>query len=602
MKIQLFDTTLRDGSQAEGVSLSCDDKLHIAGRLDELGVDYIEGGWPGSNPKDMEFFERAKHELKLGQAQIAAFGSTCRRHTDPADDPQIQLLLAADTPVIALFGKSWDLHVRDVLQTTGDENLRMIRESVAYLCRHGKEVIYDAEHFFDGYKENPDYALATLREAVAGGASCIVLCDTNGGSLAWEIGGIVQQVRRELLGEEAPLAEDGRDLVRNGLQGNGRRGNGLQGNGLRGTERITLGIHAHNDSDTAVANTLEAVRNGCTHVQGTINGYGERCGNANLVSIISNMQLKMGFDLVADDKLSHLTDLSHYVNELANLRPNTHQPFVGQSAFAHKGGTHVNAVLKNVDSYQHIYPELVGNQTRVLVSELSGKDNITIKADEFGVEGLSREKERAVLQQIKELENSGFAFESAEASVDLMLRRSKEGYRPFISLIDYTAAVANRAGRGLSSEATVKVEVEGCMYHEVAEGNGPVNALMLALRKAIHHHFPQLDLMHLQDYKVRILNSDQGTGASVRVLITSSDGARSWTTVGASTNIIEASWTAIYDAVEYFLLTYDRQDHVDPVGGPARLDDEMTQVADPVQRATPASAAENWPAALSNAQ
>ena len=382
MKIQIFDTTLRDGAQAEGVSFSCDDKLRIAARLDEFGVDYIEGGWPGSNPKDMEFFDRAGRGLRLKRARLTAFGSTCKRDTEPEDDPQIQLLLEANTPVISLFGKSWDLHVRDVLQTTPEENLRMIHASVAYLASHGKEVIYDAEHFFDGYKDNADYDLATLREAIAGGASCIVLCDTNGGNLVWEIGEIVRTVRRELFGGEA----------RPGENGNG----GAEDARLRGGG-VTLGIHTHNDSDTAVASSLEAIRNGCTHVQGTINGYGERCGNANLVSIIANMQLKMGYELVSAQKLASLTDLSHYVNELANLRPSTHQPFVGQSAFAHKGGTHVNAVLKNVDSYQHIKPELIGNQTRVLVSELSGKDNITIKADEFGVEGLSREKERAVL-------------------------------------------------------------------------------------------------------------------------------------------------------------------------------------------------------------
>ena len=542
MKIQLFDTTLRDGAQAEGVSLSCDDKLRIAARLDEFGVDYIEGGWPGSNPKDMEFFERAESELTLNHARLTAFGSTCKRDTDPAADPQIQLLLQANTPVVSLFGKSWDLHVRDVLQTTPEENLRMIRESVDYLTRRGREVVYDAEHFFDGYKKNAEYAVETLRQAIAGGASCIVLCDTNGGSLVWEVGEIVRTVRRELSADLASPFEPG----------NGARTGAQPGGG-----KVTLGIHAHNDGDTGVANSLEAVRNGCTHVQGTINGYGERCGNANLVSIIANMQLKMGYELVSRERLAHLTDLSHYVNELANLRPNTHQPFVGRSAFAHKGGTHVNAVLKNVDSYQHVEPESLGNQTRVLVSELSGKDNIAIKAGEFGVEGLSREKERAVLQQIKELENVGFEFESAEASVDLMLRRSQEGYQPSFSLIDYTVSVANRAGRGLSSEATIKAEVGGQIYHEVAEGNGPVNALMLALRKAIQGHFPHLDRMHLLDYKVRIINSDQGTGASVRVLITSSDGVHNWTTVGASTNIIEASWTAISDAVEYFLVVYD---------------------------------------------
>ena len=540
MTIELFDTTLRDGAQAEGVSFSCDDKLHIAARLDAFGVDYIEGGWPGSNPKDMEFFERAARELDLRRARLTAFGSTCRRDTEPEADQQIQLLLQANTPAISLFGKSWDLHVRDVLQTSQEENLRMIRASIACLTARGKEVIYDAEHFFDGFKDNPSYALATLREAIAGGASCIVLCDTNGGSLTWEISGIVAAVHGSLFAGDVQLSKSG---------SNGKAGR------PSGIGSVTLGIHAHNDSDSAVANSLAAVRSGCTHVQGTINGYGERCGNANLVSIIANLQLKMGYDLISSEKMASLTDLSHYVNELANLRPNTHQPFVGQSAFAHKGGTHVNAVLKNVDSYQHIGPEAIGNQSRVLVSELSGKDNITIKADEFGVEGLSREKERAVLQQIKELENNGFAFESAEASVDLMLRRSQPQYQPCFTLIDYTVGVANMAGRVLSSQATVKVGVGADVYHEVAEGNGPVNALMLALRKAIQHRFPQLDRFHLLDYKVRILDGSQGTGASIRVLITSTDGVRSWTTVGASTNIIDASWTAMSDAVEYFLVT-----------------------------------------------
>ncbi len=540
MTIELFDTTLRDGAQAEGVSFSCDDKLHIAARLDAFGVDYIEGGWPGSNPKDMEFFERAARELGLRRARLTAFGSTCRRDTEPEADQQIQLLLQANTPVISLFGKSWDLHVRDVLQTSQEENLRMIRASIACLTARGKEVIYDAEHFFDGFKDNPSYALATLREAIAGGASCIVLCDTNGGSLTWEVSEIVAAVHGSLFAGDVQLSKSG---------SNGKAGR------PSGVGSVTLGIHAHNDSDSAVANSLAAVRSGCTHVQGTINGYGERCGNANLVSIIANLQLKMGYDLISSENMASLTDLSHYVNELANLRPNTHQPFVGQSAFAHKGGTHVNAVLKNVDSYQHIEPAAIGNQSRVLVSELSGKDNITIKADEFGVEGLSREKERAVLQQIKELENNGFAFESAEASVDLMLRRSQPKYQPCFTLIDYTVGVANMAGRVLSSQATVKVGVGTDVYHEVAEGNGPVNALMLALRKAIQHRFPQLDRFHLLDYKVRILDGSQGTGASIRVLITSTDGVRSWTTVGASTNIIDASWTAMSDAVEYFLVT-----------------------------------------------
>jgi 2-isopropylmalate synthase len=528
-RVALYDTTLRDGTQGEGVSLSCDDKLRIARRLDEFGMDYIEGGWPGSNPKDMEFFERAQSELHLKHARIAAFGSTCKAGVEPGDDPQVQLLIQANTPVVTIFGKTWELHVTEVLRTSMEENLRMIRATVHYLKQHGKEVVYDAEHFFDGFKANPEYALATLQAAILGGASSIVLCDTNGGCLPWEIEEAVATVRRDVLGREEetpPFAAD-----------------------------VTLGIHAHNDSETGVANTLAAVRQGCNHVQGTINGYGERCGNANLVSVIPDLQLKMGFDMVAPEKLEQLTEISRYVSELANLSPDTHQPFVGSSAFAHKGGTHVNAVVKQIMSYQHIDPQVVGNETRVLVSELSGKDNIAVKRKEFGLTDLSREEERHVLQQIKELENAGFAFESAEASVELLLRRMRKGYQQPFTLIDYTANVEHRSGRGLFSEATVKVQVGNEVFHEVAEGNGPVNAMNLALRKAIQQFYPRLGEVHLTDYKVRILDSKSGTGAMVRVLIDSTDGERSWTTVGASTNIIEASWIALADGVEYFILT-----------------------------------------------
>jgi len=530
-KVILYDTTLRDGTQGEGVSLSCDDKLRIARRLDEFGMDYIEGGWPGSNPKDMEFFERVQQELPLKHAKIAAFGSTCRAEIEPANDPQIDLLIQANTPVVTIFGKSWDLHVTEVLRTTLAENLRMIRESVRYLKSHQKEVVYDAEHFFDGYRANPEYALATLQAAIVGGADSIVLCDTNGGSLPWEVGEAVDTVRSEVLGIEA-----GKTATHQ-------------------ASRVRLGIHAHNDSETGVANTLQAVRHGAAHIQGTINGYGERCGNANLVSIIPDLQLKMGYELVSPNKLTQLADLSHYVSELANLNPDSHQPFVGSSAFAHKGGTHVNAVVKYVMSYQHIDPTLVGNETRVLVSELSGKDNIAVKRREFGLDGLTREQERAVLQQIKEMENVGFAFESAEASVDLLLRRQLNHYVAPYQMIDYTTNVEYRSGRGTFSEATVKVKVGDEIFHEVAEGNGPVNALNLALRKAIQQFYPRLGHVHLKDYKVRILNSESGTGAVVRVLIDSTDGERTWTVVGASTNIIEASWIALSDSMEYFLLT-----------------------------------------------
>ena len=538
-KVILYDTTLRDGTQGEGIALSADDKLRIARRLDEFGMHYIEGGWPGSNPKDIEFFERAQRELDLKQARLAAFGSTCKAGVDPADDEQVQLLIRANTPAVTIFGKTWDLHVTEVLRTTLDENLRMIRETVRYLKSHGKEVVYDAEHFFDGYRANPEYALSTLKAAIIGGADSIVLCDTNGGSLPWQIGEAVDAVRSEVLGQETPRSPRPESLA-----------------------RITLGIHAHNDSETGVANTLEAVRHGCTQVQGTVNGYGERCGNANLMSIIPDLQLKMGYNCVPPENLRELVDLSRYVSELANLNPDTHQPFVGQSAFAHKGGTHVNAVVKYVMSYQHIDPALIGNETRVLVSELSGKDNIATKRKEFGLDGLTREEERRILQKIKELENAGFAFESAEASVDLMLRRARAGYQPPFELIDYTAAVEHRAGRGMFSEATVKVRVGDRVFHEVAEGNGPVNALNRALRKAIMPFYPRLRSVHLTDYKVRILDSASGTAAMTRVLIDFSDGDRQWTTVGASTNIIEASWIALSDSVEYFILTDGERNQV----------------------------------------
>lgn len=536
MKIEIYDTTLRDGTQGEGVSLSCEDKLRIAQRLDAFGVEYIEGGWPGSNPKDMEFFRRVREEVDLKNAKVAAFGSTCRADMEPADDPQIQLLVEAETPVVTIFGKSWDLHVTEVLRTSMEENLRMIRESVAFLKSQGKEVIYDAEHFFDGYKANPEYALATLQAAVIGGADSLVLCDTNGGGLPWEVAETLMEVRREVLGT-AP---------REGELPNGQ---------LPRAAQVRLGIHAHNDSETGVANTLDAVRHGATHVQGTINGYGERCGNADLVSVIPDLQLKMGYEVVAEEKLPQLAELSRFVSELANLRHNSHQPFVGSSAFAHKGGTHVNAVVKHTMSYQHIDPALVGNETRVLVSELSGKDNIAVKSEEYGVEGLSREEERKVLLQIKELENKGFAFESAEASVALLLRRVRSDYTAPFEMIDFTTSVEHRQGRGLFSESTVKVRIDGDIYHTVAEGNGPVNAINLALRKAIQQFYPQIDKVHLTDYKVRILNSEKGTGAMVRVLIDFTDGERTWSTVGASENIMQASWTALADSVEYFLLT-----------------------------------------------
>ncbi|HEY63624.1 MAG TPA: citramalate synthase [Caldilineae bacterium] len=520
-KVWIYDTTLRDGTQGEGVNFSLADKLRIARRLDAFGVDYIEGGWPGSNPKDAEFFKEAR-SLQLKHARIAAFGSTRRADKTVENDPQVQMLLDAQTPVITIFGKTWDLHVRDVLRTTLEENLRMIEETVRYLKAHGREVIYDAEHYFDGWKANPEYALETLRAAEAAGADWIVLCDTNGGCLPWEI-------------------EDGIKAAQQAVS-------------------TPLGIHAHNDSGVATANSLVAVRAGCTHVQGTINGYGERCGNADLTTLIPNLQLKMGYECVSAQQLAGLRDLSLFVSELANLSPDPHQPFVGQSAFAHKGGAHVNAMVKNERTYQHIDPALVGNRKRVLVSELSGKDNIAVKRSEFGLDGLDREAERRVLQHIKELESRGFAFESAEGSVELLLRRARPDYRPPFELIDYTATVEHRQGRGLISEATVKVRIGDQIFHTAAEGNGPVNALDKALRKALEPFYPQLKSVQLTDYKVRILDSQSATAAQVRVLIDSTDGRRSWGTVGASTNIIEASWQALADSVEYALLNHEEKE------------------------------------------
>jgi 2-isopropylmalate synthase len=520
-QVFLYDTTLRDGTQREGISLSLDDKLKIARKLDDFGIHYIEGGWPGSNPKDVEFFRRAP-SLRLKQAKVAAFGSTRRKNTRPEADPNVQALLDAATPVVTIVGKSWDLHVRDVLETTPTENLAMIADSVAYCKARDKEVIYDAEHFFDGYKASPEYAVATLKAAALHGADCIVLCDTNGGALTWEVEEIVTAVAQQL-------------------------GSSAQGS------LISLGIHTHDDSGCAVANSLAAVRAGAVHVQGTINGYGERVANANLCSVIADLQLKMGVQCVLPQKLKGLTELSRYVAEVANLVHDDHLPFVGASAFAHKGGIHVAAMLKNTASYQHIDPLLVGNQQRSVVSELSGKGNILDKARQFGlnVESLDTQE---VLEQIKQLEARGFTFEGAEASVELMLRRTHPAYVPPFELIDFMVMVQRRRGRGLTAEATVKVRVGPKLMHTVAEGNGPVNALDTALRKALIDVYPQLSSVKLVDYKVRILDSDNATAAIVRVLIDTKWGTRRWSTVGANTNIIEASWRALADSMEYALL------------------------------------------------
>ena len=512
--VKLYDTTLRDGAQSEGISFSVEDKLKIAARLDEFGIHYIEGGWPGSNPKDAEFFKRVQ-KLNFKQAKVVAFGSTRKKNTRPQEDANIQALLDAETPVIALVGKSWDLHVKEVLETSLDENLAMIGESVGYLKSQGKEVVYDAEHFFDGYKANPDYAIETLRAAAENGADVLVLCDTNGGTLPWEITSFMETVA--------------------------------------GVVGVPLGIHTHNDGGCGVANTLTAVRSGAEHIQGTINGYGERVGNADLSVIIAALQLKLGIECVPPEKLAHLTELSHYVSEVANLPHDKHQPYVGASAFAHKGGIHVSAMLKNEDSYQHINPDLVGNHRRSVVSELSGRGNVLEKSHQLGLD-VNTDQARKALAQIKELESQGFTFESAEASINVLLQRLQPDYEAPFELIDFMVVVEHRQGRGILAEATVKVRVGDRVVHTAAEGNGPVSALDGALRKALEDAYPKLAHVSLSDYKVRILDSASGTSANVRVLIDTKNTTSNWSTVGASTNIIEASWRALADSMEYALL------------------------------------------------
>lgn len=514
-KIYLYDTTLRDGTQREGISLSLDDKLKIAARLDTFGMDYIEGGWPGSNPKDVEFFRRAP-SLGLSHAKLAAFGSTRRKNIRPADDANIQALLSAETPVVTVVGKSWELHVINVLETTAEENLAMIEESVAYCKSQGKEVIYDAEHFCDGYKANAEYALATVEAAARGGADCVVICDTNGGSLPWEVEEIVTRVVQRL-------------------------------------GSTPVGIHTHDDGGCGVANSLAAIRAGAVQVQGTVNGYGERVANANLCTIIPDLQLKMGYDCVSPERLLGLTELSRYIAELANLTHDDHLPYVGASAFAHKGGIHVAAMLKHPASYQHIDPETIGNRQRSVVSELSGRGNLIDKIKQFNLNPESLDVPK-VLDQIKQLEAQGFTFEGAEASVELMLRRTHPAYVPPFEMMDYSVMVQRRRGRGPIVEATVKVRVGPKIMHTVAEGNGPVNALDAALRQALSGVFPQISGVRLADYKVRILDGENNTAATTRVLIETRQGMHRWSTVGASPNIIDASWRALSDSMEYALI------------------------------------------------
>jgi 2-isopropylmalate synthase len=514
----LYDTTLRDGAQAEDISFSLEDKLRITRRLDEFGIHYIEGGWPGANPKDAAFFEEAR-KLPLKKARLSAFGSTRRAKKKAAADDNLRALVKAGTPVVTLFGKSWDLHVRDALRVSLDENLAMIEDSTAYLKEEVEEVLYDAEHFFDGFIRNREYALATLEAALRGGADCLVLCDTNGGMMTLDLIKALREVQKAF--PKAPL-----------------------------------GIHVHNDSETAVANTVAAVTKGVRHVQGTINGYGERCGNANLCSIIPSLQIKLGLRCVPEENLTGLRDLSRFVSELANMSPWKHQPYVGDSAFAHKGGVHVSAILRNPLTYEHIRPEWVGNRQRVLVSDLSGRANILQKAAEFGIDLKSKDpKILKILEHLKDLESRGYQFEGAEASFELLIKKVLGTHRRFFELKGARVIVEKRREREEAiSEATIKVAVDGKIEHTAAEGKGPVHALDGALRKALNRFYPKLRTMELIDYKVRVLTAVEGTAAPVRVLIESGDKDGKWGTVGVSTNLIEASWQALVDAIEYKLL------------------------------------------------
>ena len=523
MQILLYDTTLRDGTQREGLSLSCEDKLKIARALDELGVHYIEGGWPGSNPKDAEFFQRVP-SLGLRHARVAAFGATRRAGGRCEDDANIRALVEAATPVVTLVGKSSVLHVEQVLETTLDENVAMIADSVAYFKALGKELIYDAEHFFDGYKLSPEYALRTLAAAAKAGADCLVLCDTNGGTLPGEVAAITRTVREQL----AALSTQHSALS------------------------TQLGIHTHNDGALAVANAMAAVGEGAVQVQGTINGYGECCGNMDLIPLIANLQLKLGYSCVAPEQLRRLSEVSNFVAAVANLNPDNHAAYVGRSAFAHKGGIHVAAIEKVAASYQHIEPTLVGNLKRVVVSELSGRGNIRVRAEELGLR--LNGAEQVVVQRIKELEHRGFQFEAAEGSFEMLVRRSAPDYSPPFELLDFTVTVEKRGSSEIACLATVKLRVAGELMHTAAEGAGPVNALDGAIRKALLPHYPELAEVRLVDYKVRIIDEHRGTAATPRVLIESARGDERWSTIGASQNIIEASYQALWDSLELPLL------------------------------------------------
>jgi 2-isopropylmalate synthase len=512
-RIFIYDTTLRDGSQGEGVNFSLQDKLLLTKRLDELGVDFIEGGYPLSNPKDADYFREVK-KLDLKHAKVAAFGMTRRKDTPPERDTCLQALLQSEAPLITIVGKTWDMQVTEVLTTSLDENLRMIRDSVAHCRAAGRDVMYDAEHFFDGFRANPDYALRTLEAAQDGGASVVILCDTNGGSMPEQIAEAVRRVRREL--------------------------------------KCQVGIHCHNDCDLATANSLTAVREGATQVQGTLNGLGERCGNADLVCVIANLALKQGHELLLPGAIERLTETSRYAYELANMNFRGNQPFVGASAFAHKGGMHTHAVARNPKTYEHVDPALVGNERRVLISELSGQSTILAKTAKYAV-AQDRALMAKILGSVQDLENEGYEFEAAEASFDLLVKKLIGQYRPWFERVHYRVNTEHDREQTPATEATVKVRVNGGVHHTVSEGDGPVNALDGALRKALLGDYPNLREMALVDYKVRVVNAREGTAARVRVVIESRDHGDVWGTVGVSENIIEASWLALCDSFEYKL-------------------------------------------------
>ncbi|HBA82876.1 MAG TPA: citramalate synthase [Verrucomicrobia bacterium] len=521
-RIAIYDTTLRDGAQGEGISFSGAGKIRVAKCLDEFGVDYIEGGFAASNPKDMEFFREIKKE-QLKHAKIAAFGSTRRANIPVGEDVGVRAMFEADTPVVTFFGKSWLLHVTEVLKTTAEENLKMVADTVRIFKERGKEVVYDAEHFFDGFKDHREYALSTLRAARDAGADVLVLCDTNGGTLPHEIFAITQEVAREV----GP----------------------------------NVGIHTHNDSEVAVANSLEAVRAGAMHIQGTINGFGERAGNANLCAIVPNLMLKMNLSCLREGGLNQLREVSLFVDDMANVRPNRKMAFVGDSAFAHKAGMHVNAVQKVSKSFEHIEPELVGNKRRILISELSGSSNILMKAVELGFNvDKSSPEVKEILKELERLEKQGYEFESAEASFKMLVQKVLKAHKPFFNLEGFSVIVQKSAKDQPSvSYATIKLSVNGESELTAGEGDGPVDALNQALRKALTRFYPQIEGVSLTDYRVRILDPEESTAAKTQVLIESTDGHNTWGTVGVSGNIIEASWEALVDSVEYKLFLEEQK-------------------------------------------